>query len=159
MNKTLNMNSGFSSINSVHELGDNYVYNATEVREIHTVANYKNADKGKSVVIEGFQCIGECVSEIDDPEGPDGECEEGRVQKWWTDVSNWELQLGEARLPEAGDSIQIYKCWHMLLNIEETPELDYIEINGILEFQNDQVDRHLHAKHIFVRAGELRIGE
>jgi len=48
------MNLGFSSANSFHELGDNHVDNSTEVREIHTVANYKNTDKGKSVVMEGF---------------------------------------------------------------------------------------------------------
>ena len=45
----------------------------------------------------------------------------------------------------------------MILDIEETPIFKLIRINGVLIF-SDESDIHLRAKHIFVRAGELHIG-
>jgi hypothetical protein len=45
----------------------------------------------------------------------------------------------------------------MILDIEETPVLRLIRVNGILSF-SDLMNVNLQAKHIFVRAGELHIG-
>jgi hypothetical protein len=45
----------------------------------------------------------------------------------------------------------------MILDIEETPILELVRINGILSFGNE-TDVHLRAKHVFIRAGELHIG-
>ena len=46
---------------------------------------------------------------------------------------------------------------HMIYDIEESPELGYLEVNGKLTFQNDDIDRVLKAHSIWVR-GEMEIG-
>jgi len=48
----------------------------------------------------------------------------------------------------------------MLLDIEETPKINILNINGRLSFiQHENTPNiHLQAKQIFVRAGELIIG-
>lgn len=45
----------------------------------------------------------------------------------------------------------------MIYDLENSPIVDTIQINGRLTFQQGS-DLNLHAKHIFVRAGELIIG-
>jgi hypothetical protein len=45
----------------------------------------------------------------------------------------------------------------MILDIEETPILDVLDVNGMLIF-SDEMDVHLRVHRIFVRAGELHIG-
>jgi hypothetical protein len=45
----------------------------------------------------------------------------------------------------------------LIIDIEETPILALVRVNGLLRF-SDEMDVHLRAKHIFVRAGELHIG-
>lgn len=46
----------------------------------------------------------------------------------------------------------------MLFDVDETPILNMIQINGRLTFEDDVKDLHLRAKYIFIRAGELIIG-
>ena len=47
----------------------------------------------------------------------------------------------------------------MIYDVAESPILNYLEINGRLEFENDNgKDLTLQSKYIFVRAGELVIG-
>jgi hypothetical protein len=45
----------------------------------------------------------------------------------------------------------------MIFDLEESPMYKLIRVNGILIF-SDEKDVHLKAKHLFVRAGELHIG-
>jgi len=45
----------------------------------------------------------------------------------------------------------------MIFDLAESPIYKVIQINGILTFSNAS-DRHLHAEHIFIRAGKLLIG-
>jgi len=45
----------------------------------------------------------------------------------------------------------------MLYDLEESPIYELVRVNGILIF-SDEKKVHLRAKHIFVRAGELHIG-
>ena len=47
--------------------------------------------------------------------------------------------------------------WKMILDVEEPPKFHTIHINGILIF-SDEIDVHLQAINIWVRAGELHIG-
>lgn len=47
---------------------------------------------------------------------------------------------------------------HVILDIE-TPILNLLVVNGRLSFLDFNTDIHLHAKQIYVRAGELLIGE
>jgi len=47
----------------------------------------------------------------------------------------------------------------MVFDLEDSPILDTIQINGRLSFlEGAETSLNLHAKHIFVRAGELIIG-
>ena len=46
----------------------------------------------------------------------------------------------------------------MVFDIEESPKLANIQINGRLSFLSG-IDSHLHANTIWVRAGELIIGQ
>lgn len=46
----------------------------------------------------------------------------------------------------------------MLFDIEDSPILEMVTINGRLTFV-DGTDRTLRVKHLFIRAGELIIGD
>lgn len=46
----------------------------------------------------------------------------------------------------------------MIYDLEESPIFNMITINGILTFREESVRLHLNAKHIYVKAGQLRIG-
>lgn len=54
-----------SKTNAQWQTGDNIVYNATEVREIHTVFNGKNSSKS-SLRIKGYRCAGSCLTDIEE---------------------------------------------------------------------------------------------
>lgn len=73
--------------------------------------------------------------------------------RYWSDVSNWPNET----LPAEGEEVHIESGWNMILDIEETPIFENVRINGILTFGNE-TDIHLRAKRIFIRAGELHIG-
>lgn len=74
--------------------------------------------------------------------------------RYWSDVTNWPNET----LPAEGEDVHIISGWKMILDIEETPIFELMRINGILIFGNE-TDVHLRAKHIFIRAGELHIGD
>ena len=62
-------------------------------------------------------------------------------------------------MPVEGEDVEIMSGWNMLLDINETPKLKTLSVNGRLSFvQKDDFDIHLMAERIFVRAGELIIG-
>ena len=61
------------------------------------------------------------------------------------------------RLAE-GDDVVIESGWNMYLDIEETPILNILEINGRLTFLSSNFSITLNAQKIYVRAGELLIG-
>jgi len=60
-------------------------------------------------------------------------------------------------VPAEGEEVEIKSGWHMVFDLEESPILKSLQINGILSFSNT-TNTHLRAKHIFVRAGQLLIG-
>ena len=129
------------------ETGDNAIFNDTETREINFVVNGKNPDKNE-ILFEGLRCIsGVCT--LDDIE--ELELEEG--QRLWSNATNWPNEV----LPQEGDEVTIPSNWNMILDIEETPVLESLTINGRLTFA-PTMDVHLRSKWIFIRAGELLIG-
>jgi len=79
------------------------------------------------------------------------ELEEG--QRVWSDAENWGGQL-----PVDGDEVEIPSGWNMLLDIAETPKLKTLNINGRLSLMRQDMDYHIRAEKIFVRAGEFFIG-
>jgi hypothetical protein len=89
-----------------------------------------------------------------------GSCNEDIVEvatetnfRYWSDVKNWPNNT----LPKEGEDVHILSGWKMILDIPETPVLNQLKVNGILIFA-DSKDIHLRARYIFVRAGELHIG-
>lgn len=97
--------------------------------------------------MNGIRCVGSCVEDIVEVDEPEAEF------RFWSDVTNWPNET----LPVDGDDVHILSGWKMILDIEETPIVELLRVNGILIF-SDEIDVHLRAKHIFVRAGELLIG-
>ena len=97
-------------------------------------------------MLNGVRCVGSCTEDI-------VEVETESEFRMWSDVSNWP----NGELPKEGDDVHIESGWKMILDIEETPIFKLIRVNGVLIF-SDQMDIHLKAKHVFVRAGELHIG-
>lgn len=73
--------------------------------------------------------------------------------RYWSDVKNWPNET----LPKEGDDVHIPSGWKMILDIEETPIFALLRVNGILIF-SDEKDIHLRTTVVFVRAGELHIG-
>lgn len=116
---------------------------------LHTIFHGKDVEEGveKKVKFIGHRCIENCNEQI-------AEAEIETNYRKWSEVSSWG-SLG--RLPLAGEYVHIQPTWNMLLDIEETPVLNLIQINGRLTFDQTK-NIKLSAKHIFVRAGELVIG-
>lgn len=125
--------------------------NDTETREIHVVVNGKhqnsNPYKESKILMNGIRCIGSCTENIIEVEEPEAEF------RFWSDVKNWPNET----LPVDGEDVHILSGWKMIIDIEETPIIQLLRVNGILIF-SDEMDVHLRSKHIFVRAGELHIG-
>ena len=124
--------------------------NETEIRTFEFIINGKE-ESSKKLKVEPLICIhGTCVlEEVEEVELEDG-------QRLWSDPELW----GEGgKVPEEGDEVEIMSGWNMLLDINETPKLKTLTINGRLSFiQKDDFDIHLMAEKIFVRAGEFFIG-
>jgi hypothetical protein len=95
----------------------------------------------------GHRCIGSCNEDITEKPTED-------KVRLWSDVNNWPLK----RLPAEGEDVHIESGWNMTMDLPVTPKLRLIRVNGILNFKTD-IDIHFKAKHIFIRAGELNVGQ
>ena len=73
---------------------------------------------------------------------------------FWSDPNTWETK----QLPVAGEDVEIPPGKWVVLDIE-TPVLNLLTVNGRLSFYDAMNPIHLHAKQVYVRAGELLIGE
>ena len=130
--------------------GDNWVRNETEIRTFELVINGKD-ESNKRLHVWPLECIsGSCtLDSIDEVELEDG-------QRLWSDPESW----GEnGSVPVEGDEVEIQSGWNMLLDLNETPHLKSLTINGRLTLLNrEDFDIHIMTNHIFVRAGEFFIG-
>jgi hypothetical protein len=61
-------------------------------------------------------------------------------------------------VPIEGDEVIIESGWNMIYDIEESPYLSKLEIRGKLTFLNNGTDRTLNTYNLWVRSGELEIG-
>jgi hypothetical protein len=147
-NETLN-SSNWDITNTQLETGMNVLYNDTEVEEFHFIVNGRNnslrPDKN-IITLTAHRCNGPCMEDITDVALED-------KLRYWSDKTNWPNET----LPVEGDEVHIEPGWNMILDIENTPILKMIRINGRLTFKDD-MNITLNAKHIFVRAGELVVG-
>ena len=125
-------------------------YNDTQDQMLEWVVNGQDKDPYDEVVytFTATKCVGNCGAEVV------VEAEEVEAEfRLWSDVKNWPNET----LPAEGDTVEIMNGWKMILDLEEPPKFHTIHINGILIF-SDEIDVHLQAINIWVRAGELHIG-
>ena len=133
--------------------GQNIVYNQTEIREFHFVVSGKDRGEPYHPKVEntlrftGIRCIAYCNEQVEEVEEVEAEF------RLWSDVKNWPNET----LPVDGDIVEIKSGWNMIHDIPETPKIKILKVNGILIF-SDEMDITLHSYHVFVRAGELHIG-
>jgi hypothetical protein len=107
------------------ESGHNVVYNDTETREIHIIANGVNYLKNP-VTMNAYRCIGPCMSAINNTPI------ETNI-RYWSNPNSWNT----GKIPESGENVEIMPGWNMILDIEETPILKVLQINGRLTFQDE----------------------
>jgi hypothetical protein len=128
-------------------------YNDAAKQELHWVVNGKNQGNGFNEWAEtnykftAIKCVTGCSEAIVEVE------EEEAEFRYWSDAKNWPNET----LPAEGDTVEIVNGWKMILDVENPPKLHTLKVNGILIF-SDEIDIHLQAINIYVRAGELHIG-
>jgi hypothetical protein len=122
-----------------YELGNNVLYNMTDVREFHFIVNGKQPEKGKYVDFRTVKIVAhECKSNCNPPVIPDAPCPKEIIK--WSDLKTWDSnQDPEKRVdkppPKTGDSFIIPAGRNVELDIAETDIFNKIEINGCLHFK------------------------
>lgn len=132
------------------ESGDFVVYNQTEVREFHFVVHAEDPDR-KHLNMDGYRCVVGCDLAVLE------EVELSTSSKPWSDPDSWP----SGAVPVEGDEVEVVSGAWIEFDIEDSPILKSLTINGRLTFKNDTeepVDRTLHSWWVFVRAGDLLIG-
>lgn len=130
--------------------GANYVYNWTADREFGWKASREGNDT-TDVRIEGVRCIDPSCNLTDVPDIPISD-----ETKYWSNASTW----GNEIVPTGGD-VEILPGENIIYDLADSPVFDVLTVNGRLTFLDDAAylpKLNLNAKHIFVRAGELLIG-
>ena len=81
-----------------------------------------------------------------------------RYVQLWSDTATW----GGDSPPEDGDSVDIAHGRHLLVDIESSPILNFIVVQGSLIFPSDDLNHDTHhtfdASYIMVNEGYLEIG-
>lgn len=95
------------------------------MREFHWVVNAKEAENRSTIRMEGFRCIDFCA-ENDELE----EVELSNTPLPWSEPSSWE----SGEVPVEGEEVEIPSGVWIVLDIEETPLLWSVTINGRLSF-------------------------
>lgn len=120
------------------------------MREFHFALNAKDPERMR-LHIEGYRCVWNCEPEKIEEKKVEG----GPIP--WSDPKTWP----DEKLPEEGDEVSIDTGVWVEFDIEETPLLKSLSINGRLTFKNNlthPVDRTINAYWVHVRAGEFHIG-
>lgn len=108
--------------------GDNWVKNDTETRTFEFIVNGKDASYN-NLRVRPLECIpGVCALEAIE----EVELESG--QRLWSNASSW----SSGEVPVDGDEVVIESGWNMVLDLEQTPLLKSLEINGRLTFLDFQ---------------------
>ena len=138
-----------------YRVGQNLVRNITDLgskeeQYLKFIVNGKNNTmwQDSSLTFKGHRCIQNCNLDITEVNvtGP---------LRLWSDPANWPNNT----LPKADEDVHVESGWDMLYDLdEESPIYRLIRINGRLTFNHTMQNATLNAKHIFVRAGELHIG-
>lgn len=147
-----------------YQLGNNILYNETEVREFHFIINGKQPVEGEITDSRSMKFVAHrCVENCFPPVPPDQECQFDDIRKW-SDPKGWDPEpevdkrSDTVKLPPAaGEDVVIPPGWNMEFDLAESPIFDKIEVNGCLHFKMG-TDVHLNAKKILIRGGEFYIG-
>jgi hypothetical protein len=102
--------------------------------------------------MDGYRCVVFCELESV------VEVELATVSLPWSDPNSWP----SGAVPVVGEEVEIMSGLWIEFDIEDSPILKSLTINGRLTFKNDTeeaVDRTLHAYWIFIRAGDMIIGD
>lgn len=132
--------------------GDNVIYNQSDVREFHFVMNGDESENRNILELEGFRCVVNCEEESIE------EVEISDEVFLWSATTSWE----SGAIPVEGDEVEILPGVNMLFDLEDSPLLAKLTINGRLSFFNDAETAHnqiLHTKILYIRQGELLIGD
>lgn len=153
----LHINKTYNNPEVFHVTGDNVVYNETDVKELHWLVNGKHPRKSTKWLMEGFRCVqhNELLWECKDEEVKEKEIPNYSIP--WSKTSTWP----SGKLPVEGEVVEIPPGVWIEYDIEESPILEKLTINGRLSFKDDPenpVNRTLHSYIIYVRQGELLIG-
>lgn len=130
--------------------GFNVLYNETAIREFNFLLNGKDLSRN-NLRFQGFRCIINCVV--------NNQLVETGIEatpRYWSNPKSWPTGV----LPVEDEEVEIKPTWNMIMDIEP-PLLKKLTINGRLSFLNDPNKPHnltLHARIIYVRAGEFLIG-
>ena len=139
--------STYVSLNSSSKMGDVYFNNVT--RHIQIKMDGQNNDKLRFELL-GDECIswGNC-----NPDLTEDAVIETNYRRW-SDPASWT----SGSLPVTGDEVLIEPTWNMLYDLADSPVFKSIEVNGRLTIENDGGDHQIQAQLIFVRKGELIVG-
>lgn len=144
-------NETFTSIaDADQQFGDNVVYNQTEVREFHFAVNARNESR-RHIKMEGFRCVVNCEL----PEVEEAEISDAAIP--WSSPDSWP----SGAVPVEDEEVEIPSGAWIEFDMEETPLLKSLTVNGRLSFKNDvdaAANRTINSHWVFVRAGELIIG-
>lgn len=110
------------------------------------VVNGVNPSK-RQLRMTGYRCIGQCNAVVDKTPVEDRE-------RLWSVAADWDEG---GKVPEANENVMIKAGWNMIFDIEETPQLDMVEIKGRLTFKMG-MNHIFKAKHLFINLGELIVG-
>jgi hypothetical protein len=123
------MNGTYTSQLAIQNLssGDNIVYNDTATREIWFAVDAKDPTGDRNVInIKGIACLYNCVPEV--PKNiPLGSI------KYWSNKTTWPNET----LPKDGDDVVIKAGDNIVLDLEQTPILNSLSIQGGLTFYNE----------------------
>ena len=125
-------------------------------KEIDFVINGRT-ESSKTIEVDGIRCrdglsewcvaaptIIECTGE----------------QLMWDDPASWAYGENPGKVPEEGENAVVPPGVIIIFNIEESPILELLTINGCLNFLSDgSKDQHLRAHQIYVQGGQLEIGK
>ena len=129
-----------------HQFGANVVYNDTPTREMYFLINGKNSSKW-GMKLTTARCVGPCLATVVSV------ATENKT-RMWSDATQWPNKT----VPKEGDDVIIPPGQNWIFDLVESPLYNYIEINGVVTFKQDAAILHLRAKYVFIRAGELHIG-
>ena len=97
--------------------------------------------------MKGYRCVGPCLPAIS------AVAIENTTRLWSLNTS-W----SSGNVPLAGEDVVIEPGQNFIYDLEDSPIYNYVQINGRVTFKQDAPKLRLNAKYIFVRTGELLVG-